>query len=118
MGRYEDAESSIRLYIAHLENNQGDVHDDNNADILAKHPLQPQQKQQQQPQDRDDRMHELDTNLEQHLAVAYTLLSTIIGLSSDGRSVEARQNDVRAGNLLLSLFPSTRTHRFTLPIHF
>ena len=96
MGRYEDAESSIRLYIAHLENNQGDVHEDNNADILTKQSLQPQQKQ-QQPQDRDDRMHELDTNLEQHLAVAYTLLSTIIGLSSDGRSVEARQNDIRAG---------------------
>ena len=111
MGRYEDAESSIRLYIAHLENNQGDVHEDNNADILTKQSLQPQQKQ-QQPQDRDDRMHELDTNLEQHLAVAYTLLSTIIGLSSDGRSVEARQNDVRAGNLLL-FPPPTRTHKVT-----
>ena len=101
MGRYEDAESSIRLYIAHLEKTQGYVHSGNNAGIHTKQP-QSQQKQQRDP---DGRMDDLDTNLEQNLAVAYTLLSTIIGLSSDERSVEARQNDVRAGTELLSLFP-------------
>ena len=99
MGRYDDAETSIRLYIAHLENNKGHAARDDNADIHAK---QPPPQQQHQPQERgrgrDDWMHDVDLDLEQHLAVAYTLLSTIIGMSSDGRSVEARQNDVKAGH--------------------
>ena len=94
MGRYEDAETSIRLYIAHLENNKGGHAAYSRDDI---HALQ-QPPQQERGRGWDDWMHDVDLDLEQHLAVAYTLLSTIIGMSSDGRSVEARQNDVKAGH--------------------
>jgi hypothetical protein len=75
MGRYADAEVSTRMYIAHLESDA--MHADG-ADG---------------PDGADARQ----------LAAAYTLLSTILE-HTDGRSMEARQSDLRAGELMATRY--------------
>jgi hypothetical protein len=82
MGRYDEAEESVRQFIAHLEDTGTGTGTGagTGADTGA----------------REEEGQGADA---QHLAVAHTLLSSILD-GGGGRSVEARQSDARAAQLM------------------